>query len=165
MILNIPKTIESTKNLKLKKFGITLDPGRKSSYDKIIKFHGSALSMEILGKIFAEMCNLQDKLDPKGLGAEYLANYLEEIREAKELTDEIKEKYKVSTWGGNRRITLQGYEVNLEIFGYIYSEMCKIQNLLYPYGKGAKYLAEYLEDIRKNGKLTDEIKSKYKVNH
>lgn len=159
----MPKRIESTEETKLKKFGITLVPGKKSPNDKIVKFHGSALNMDILGRIYAEMCKIQDESDPEGLGAAFLADYLEAIRKAKELTDDIQKKYKTSVWKGNEQITLDEHQVSLEIFGYIYAEMCKIQDELYPYGKGAKYLAEYLEEIRKKGMLTDEIKSMYKV--
>ena len=160
---SIPKNIDSTKNAKLKKLGITLVPGKKSHKDKIVKFHGSALNMDILGRIYVEMCKIQNEFDPKGLGAEFLADYLEAIREAKELTDDIQKKYKTSIWEGNEQITLDKHQVSLEIFGYVYAEMCSIQDDLYPHGKGAKYLAEYLEDIRKTGTLTDEIKSRYKV--
>ena len=160
----MPKIIESTEDSKLKKFGITRDPGKKPvKEDKIIKFHGKALNMEIIGKIYEKLCLIQNKLDPKGIGAEYLANYLEEIREEGRLTDEIKRKYNVSTWNADETVTLRGHHISLEVFGHIYSEMCKIQDVLYPYGKGAKYLAEYFEDIRKNGKLTKEIKRRYKI--
>ena len=159
----IPREIESTEEIKLNKLGITRDPGTRAKKDKIIKFHGNALSMEVLGKIYERMCKIQDDLDPKGIGAKYLANYLEEIREAGNLTDEIKRRYKITSWEGNNTISLDGHDLSLEIFGHIYSEMCKIQDILYPYGKGALYSAEFLEDIRKNGKLTEEIKRRYKI--
>jgi len=160
----MPKITESTEAYNLKKLGITRDPGKKPvKGDKIIKFHGEALSMEIMGKIYEKLCEIQNEHDPKGIGAEYLANYLAEIREKGRLTDETKRKYNISTWKANKAVTLSGHGVSLEIFGHIYSEMCKIQDLLHPYGKGAKYLAEYFEDIRKNGKLTEEIKRRYKI--
>ena len=160
----MPKRIESTEAYKLKKLGITREPGKKPvKEDKIIKFHGKALNMVIMGKIYEKLCQIQNQLDPKGIGAEYLANYLEEIREEGKLTDEIKRKYNISSWKPDKTVTLSGNDVSLEIFGHIYSEMCKVQDLLYPYGKGAKYLAEYFEDIRKNGKLTEEIKRRYKI--
>jgi len=154
--------VESTHISNLKKKGIAIEQGSKSKNDKIIIFHGKALSMEILGNIYAKMCKIQNDLHPDDQGTRNLANFLKEIRRAGGLTEEIRSFYRVSE-EEDKIIALRGMPVTKEIFGLIYSEMCKVQDDLYPYGKGANYLAEYLEEIRKNGTLNQEIRTKFKV--
>ena len=64
---------------------------------------------------------------------------------------------------GDLIIKLYGKPMTFEIFGTIYSLYCRSQDFLHPYGKGSKYLADFLEEIRNTGRLTDEIKRKYKI--
>jgi len=158
-----PITLDSTHIKQLKNLGITLEQGKKSINDKIVIFHGSSLSLEILGKIYSKMCKLENKLYPDGQDIKFLSSYLEDIRKGGGLTTDIMIKYGISKTNNEVSLELWGQNVTKEILGNLYSEMCKIQDILYPNGKGAKYLAEYLEEIRKTGDLTDDIRRRFKV--
>jgi len=147
-------------NFDLERHGITLDPGTRSINDKIVKFHGDPLNMAILGTIFLEMCKFQDDHSLDGKGSESLMQYLEEIRKKGKLTPEIRSKYR--SLENPTTTELFGHPITLEVFGLLYAEMCKIQNNLYPYGKGSLYLAEYLQELRKVGSLTPEIRQKFR---
>lgn len=46
-------------------------------------------------------------------------------------------------------------------FGELYAELCKNEDVNYPNGKGARYLEEFLKDVKKAGCVTDEIAKKY----
>lgn len=144
----------------LEKHGITLDPGTRSINDKIVKFHGTPLNMAILGTIFLEMCKFQDDHSIDGRGSESLMQYLEEIRKKGKLTPEIRSKYR--NLENPTTTNLYGQPISLEVFGLLYGEMCKIQSNLYPYGRGSRYLAEYLQELKKIGHLTPEIRQKFR---
>lgn len=153
--------MESTYVTYLKNLGVTLEKGTRSETDKIIKFEGKALNMMTLGIIFSQMCKYQNTIRSTGDGAKFVSEYLEDIRKSGSLTVSIKEKYGISK-SENTTIQLNGKPITLEIFGAIYSEMCKVQSNLYPHGKGSLYLKEYLDEIEKKGSFTEEIRRKFK---
>lgn len=154
-----PQDIHSTHIVNLRNHGIRLNQGKKSKEDKIVLVGDKAINMIILGKIFLEMCKVQKEIKPNG--DEQLVQYLEEIRNAEMLTENIKSNYKINN--NEETVELNGKMITRETFGLIYSEMCKIQDNLYPHGKGSKYLAEYIEELQKSKTITYEIRKKFRI--
>lgn len=64
---------------------------------------------------------------------------------------------------GDRIYFWNGKQITFTELGTIYAELHKNETRNYPYGKGGKYLDEFLEDVRKVGEVTDEICKKYKL--
>jgi len=56
-----------------------------------------------------------------------------------------------------------GKPINFRELGELYVELCKNEDINYPHGKGGDMLEEFLDDVRKSGKITDEIAKKYKI--
>lgn len=154
-----PQNIQSTHITNLRNHGIRLDKGKKSKEDKIVLVGDKAINMIILGKIFLEICHIQKEIKPNG--DEQLVDYLEEIRNAGMLTEDIRLKYKLNSQ--EETVELNGRMITREVFGLIYSEMCKIQDNLYPHGRGSKYLAEYINELQKSKAITGEIRKKFRI--
>ena len=154
-----PEDILSTHIVNLRNHGIRLDQGKKSKNDKIVLVGDKAINMIILGKIFLEICKIQNQIQPKG--DERLVQYLEDIRIAGMLTENIRINYNILS--NEETLELNGKMITREVLGLIYSEMCKIQDNLYPHGKGSKYLAEYIEELKKSRRITDEIRKKFRI--
>lgn len=156
---NSPNDVLSTHIVNLRNHGIQLKQGKKSKEDKIVLVGDKAINMIILGKIFLETCKIQNKLSPKG--DEQLVQYLEEIRKAGMLTENIRTNHNIQS--DETTLELNGKMITREVLGLIYSEMCKIQDNLYPHGKGSKYLAEYIEELKKSKTITNEIREKFRI--
>ena len=154
-----PKEIQSTHIVNLRNHGIRLEQGHKSKEDKIILVGDKTINMIILGKIFLESCKIQNELSPQG--DELLIQYLEDIRKAGMLTENICKHYNIQD--DETTLELNGTMITREVLGLIYSEMCKVQDNLYPNGKGSKFLAEYIEDLRKSKTITKEIRKKFRI--
>lgn len=105
------------------------------------------------------MCTIQDKITSNG--SENLLNYLENIRTLGGLTENIRINYGIQS--EEETLDLDGKMITGEVLGLIYSEMCIVQDNLYPHGKGSKYLAEYIEELKKSKELTPEIKEKFGI--
>jgi len=155
--------IADARTYNLKKLGIEKKPGKYGDQDYLITLHGKYLNMKILGTIYQQIIKAENNLDPAKVRSEKLAKFLKEVRECGGLNERIMKKYDVLNWNIETTATFSGKSISMEAFAEIYSEMCRIQNFRYPRGKGALYIAEYFEDIRKRGALTPEIKAKYKV--
>ncbi len=155
----VPEDVLSTHIVNLRNHGIKLKQGTKSKDDKIVFVGDRKINMVILGKIFLEMCKIQDKIHPEG--SEHLIDYLEDIRISGMLTENIRINHNLQS--EEESMELNGRMITREVLGLIYSEMCKIQENLYPNGKGSKYLAEYIEELKKSKTITFEIKKRFKV--
>jgi len=158
-INNLPQNIPSTHIVNLRNHGIRLKQGNKSKEDKIVLVGDKAINMIILGKIFLEMCRIQNDLFPGD--DKRVVLYLEEIRNAGMLTEDIYRNYDIRS--NETTLELNGKMITMEVLGLIYSEMCKIQDNLYPHGKGSKYLAEYIEELKKSKAITNEIRKKFRI--
>lgn len=66
--------------------------------------------------------------------------------------------------GPNDRIYFwNGKPISMKEFGTLYAELRKNEDRNYPYGKGGKYLDEFLNDVKEKGKVTDVIRKKYRI--
>jgi len=154
-----PSEVPSTHIVNLRNHGIRLEQGNKSKEDKIVLVGDKAISMIILGKIFLETCKIQNKLSPKG--DKDLVQYLEDVRKEGMLIENIRTKYNLQS--DETTLELNGKMITREVLGLIYSEMCKIQDNLYPHGKGSRYLAEYIEELKNSKTITNEIRKKFRI--
>jgi len=79
----------------LEKLGITFVQGRKSKDDKIFFYNEKPINFRELGELYAELCKNEDINYPHGKGGDYLEEFLDEVKEAGKVTDEIAKKYKI----------------------------------------------------------------------
>jgi hypothetical protein len=69
--------------------------------------------------------------------------------------------------GPNDKIVLYKEQpITMRELGELYAIICNNEEELYPKPrfKGSDMISEYLEEVRMTGKVTDEIRKKYKVN-
>ena len=74
---------------------ITIKKGSKSKNDKIFTFNEKQFENIELLDLILKICINEDNNYPDGLGGQYFINCMQEIYNKKEITSEIKEKYKL----------------------------------------------------------------------
>tara|TARA_R110000765_G_scaffold124667_1_gene222063 strand:- start:1082 stop:1312 length:231 start_codon:yes stop_codon:yes gene_type:complete len=74
---------------------ITIKKGSKSKNDKIFTFNEKQFENIELLDLILKICINEDNNYPDGLGGQYFINCIQEIYNKKEITSEIKEKYKL----------------------------------------------------------------------
>ena len=74
---------------------ITIKKGFKSKNDKIFTFNGKQFDNIELLDLILKICINEDNNYHYGLGGQYFINCIQEIYNKKEITSEIKEKYKL----------------------------------------------------------------------
>ena len=74
---------------------ITIKKGFKSKKDKIFTFNGKQFDNIELLDLILKICVNEDNNYHYGLGGQYFINCIQEIYNKKEITSEIKEKYKL----------------------------------------------------------------------
>ena len=74
---------------------IIIKKGFKSKNDKIFSFNGKQFKNIELLDLILKICINEDDNYPDGLGGQYFINCIQEIYNKKEITDKIKEKYKL----------------------------------------------------------------------
>jgi len=79
----------------LEKLGITFLQGRKGPNDKIFYYNGKPINFRELGELYAELCKNEDELFPRGKGGDYLEEFLQEVKDAGGVTDEVAKKYHI----------------------------------------------------------------------
>ena len=74
-----------------------VDGTRNTNNDKIILFNDKPIDMYKMAKILLLIWDNEDRKNPKPrLGAKYTKNFIDELFEKRELTDELLAKYKVT---------------------------------------------------------------------
>ena len=109
-----PQDIHSTHIVNLRNHGIRLDQGKKSKEDKIVLVGDRPINMIILGKLFLEMCKIQNQIQPEV--DIQLVQYLENIRNTGMLTENIKNNYKIND--DEETFELNGKFITREVFGF-----------------------------------------------
>ena len=74
---------------------ITIKKGFKSKNDKIFTFNAKQFENIELLDLQGFLLDNEDNNYPYGLGGQYFINCIQEIYNKKEITDKIKEKYKL----------------------------------------------------------------------
>ena len=74
---------------------ITIKKGFKSKNDKIFTFNEKQFENIELLDLILKICINEDNNYPDGLGGQYFINCMQDIYNKKEITSEIKEKYKL----------------------------------------------------------------------
>ena len=76
---------------------ISTDDGRKGPEDKIIKYNGLPISMNEIAKLLLMLWENEDKLypPPKFRGAKMSLDFINELFEKRELSEELLRKYKL----------------------------------------------------------------------
>ena len=74
---------------------ITIKKGFKSKNDKIFTFNEKQFENIELLDLILKICINEDNNYPDGLGGQYFINCMQEIYNKKEITSDIKEKYKL----------------------------------------------------------------------
>lgn len=87
--------MDEERKKELEEIGITFVQGRKSENDKIFLYNEKPISFKELGELYAELCKNEDINYPHGKGGNYLKEYLDEVKEAGKVTDDIAKKYRL----------------------------------------------------------------------
>ena len=87
--------MDEERKKELEKLGITFVQGRKSKEDKIFFYNNEPINFRELGELYAELCKNEDINYPHGKGGNYLKEFLDEVKEAGRVTDEIAKKYRL----------------------------------------------------------------------
>ncbi len=87
--------MDEERKKELEGVGITFVKGRKSENDKIFFYNEKSISFRELGELYAELCKNEDINYPYGKGGNYLKEFLDEVKEAGKVTDEIAKKYRL----------------------------------------------------------------------
>ena len=76
---------------------ISTDKGRKSDDDVIIKYNGIPISMKEIGELLLKLWENEDNLypPPRFKGAQMSMDFIKELFEERELTDDMLRKYKL----------------------------------------------------------------------
>ncbi len=74
---------------------IIIKEGFKSKNDKIFSFNGKQFTFVELFDLILKICINEDDNYPNGLGGQYFINCMQEIYDKKEITNEIKHKYRL----------------------------------------------------------------------
>ena len=74
---------------------IGTDKGRKSPDDIIIKYNELPISFVEIAKILLLLWDNEDRNYPHGKGAKMSLNFINELFEKRELTDDLLRKYKL----------------------------------------------------------------------
>jgi len=87
--------LDEDRKKELEKLGITSVSGSKSEHDRIYFYNEKVISFRELGELYAELCHNEDINYPHGKGGDYLKEYLDEVKEAGRVTDDIAKKYRL----------------------------------------------------------------------
>ena len=74
---------------------IIIKEGFKSKNDKIFEFNGKQFTFVELFDLILKICINEDDNYPNGLGGQYFINCMQKIYDKKEITNEIKHKYRL----------------------------------------------------------------------
>ena len=74
---------------------IIIKKGFKSKNDKIFFFNGKQFTFTELFDLILKILINEDDNYPNGLGGQYFINCMQEIYDKKEITNEIKHKYRL----------------------------------------------------------------------
>lgn len=87
--------MDGERKKELEECGITYVQGYKSEDDKIFFYNKKAISFKELGELYAELCKNEDINYPHGKGGDYLKEFLDEVKEAGKVTDDIAKRYQL----------------------------------------------------------------------
>ena len=79
---------------------ISTEKGTKSDDDEIIRYNKLPITMIDIGKILLKIWENEDKLypPPKFKGARFLKEFIDDLFEKREMTDNILRKYKLGKY-------------------------------------------------------------------
>lgn len=96
-MMNLIKVVflDEERKTQLEKLGITYVKGRKSENDKIFFYNEKPISFREVGELFAELFKNEDINYPYGKWGEYLMDFLNEVKVAGKVTEDITKKYRL----------------------------------------------------------------------